>query len=712
MKIKKVIIKGFGLFNKSKKFNFADDKVNIIYGNNEAGKTTLLKGIGAGFFGLDKNRWSILKPHKESEKNTIEIFFNDRNTEFKLFRDFETNEVVLSRKNKDGIIENLFKGKAAPQSRSEEKEFYYDTLKKILGLNNETIFNNINIIYQKSIETKIDKEIQHIITGAVGTNYKSISDDWLKEYFNTTRQSSWADIRDKKNDREIEIIEKEFSELKSKKDSIIESNIKSSQLEEDLKEAEKEFEKFEQSRKKNLVEFELSKQYIDLIKEKSNCEERILDFNNEIEKYNKIKAELNVKDALINEKYSVYKDINDDMVLSIKNMDELKKELDLKTKELGNIKRDSQHIKSIVLGVNGIILASLVFFAKLKYKKEYLFYISIGIGVISLIYLFLSVFKEFKSKVNANAKVSSKNQDIKELKNKLSSVNEKIEKLPETDINEVFFNKYSEYKEIKEEVDKLNYTLSTVTNIDEYKQKKEDIEKELISINTDVRELEKENPGLKSLKNNKENSVKYVQELKDELTSVEEKHEELKNTVYELNKELASTFEESESIATMNYKINEMEEDLNKRYTYKAVYTLAIDTLNESIKEYQEEHIERLSKNISHFYSNITEGKHKQVTLTEDFNPLVQSFDSLNNQNLSCGAEDQLYFAVRLALLKEINDLSHLPLLLDDPFVNFDKERLDVVKGILNNIIEENQIILSTHILPYTKWDNIHLIKI
>ena len=45
-------------------------------------------------------------------------------------------------------------------------------------------------------------------------------------------------------------------------------------------------------------------------------------------------------------------------------------------------------------------------------------------------------------------------------------------------------------------------------------------------------------------------------------------------------------------------------------------------------------------------------------------------------QSLSCGARDQIYLAIRMAITDYLSqEVGHLPLILDDPFINFDDER-------------------------------------
>ena len=54
MQINNLKINGFGKL-KDKEINL-EDGINVIYGKNEAGKSTLLKFITSMFYGLSKNK--------------------------------------------------------------------------------------------------------------------------------------------------------------------------------------------------------------------------------------------------------------------------------------------------------------------------------------------------------------------------------------------------------------------------------------------------------------------------------------------------------------------------------------------------------------------------------------------------------------------------------------------------------------------------------
>ncbi|MCF8066519.1 MAG: hypothetical protein K9K36_14815, partial [Desulfarculaceae bacterium] len=64
---------------------------------------------------------------------------------------------------------------------------------------------------------------------------------------------------------------------------------------------------------------------------------------------------------------------------------------------------------------------------------------------------------------------------------------------------------------------------------------------------------------------------------------------------------------------------------------------------------------------------------------------------------LSRGTRDQLYLCLRLALAQEITSQGEpLPLILDDPLVNFDAQRLAAALAMLCRVAEERQVILLT----------------
>ncbi|MDD5066383.1 MAG: AAA family ATPase [bacterium] len=718
MKITHLKLEGFGLFNEPVDIELSGEKINVIIGNNETGKTTLMRGLIATLFGLDKARWNTYKSVKPSEKYSGELEFTRKNTDYTIIRDFETNEVELLEKRSGQESRKLFKGKASPQSRTEEKEYYYDFLKKIIGLSSETVFNNVNVVRQRFVESEIDSEIQHILTGAIGTNYRTILEKWLEEYFSITRKSVWPDIRDKRNEKELEILTNDLNRLNETKEKLIEKSILSEQYENESRDKEKRISELQEKNRRLGLQHELSRNYMDHAREKKQLEEKLYQFGKEVEKFNRLKTEYGIKDNKIRTDFPDHAGLQDEDISDLKEYRRLIAESEKKQNELESLKKNenTSPVKRIFLGANGLVASGLLFLFRFQSGIKIFLYIGILLGLASLVYLVRAVTLYIRSRTWLDVLFQARSTELQALQTRISALKEKTESrrsvaaVPALD--EKFFVRYEEYKKLKQEMENLKYSLDTFQEIKDYQAKKVETEKALISINTGLKQLESENPALVRLKDNMERSIQYIQNLKNEISTNEVRIREIDAESRSLHKRLALTFAEPESIASLKYRIEETEEKLKLLEKNRKAFILATGTLSSAIKEYQEKHVDRLSRNISQYYEKITGGFHSRILLTDDFKPLVQDKENRDEKNLSCGAEEQLHFSVRLALIKEINNLTNLPLFLDDPFVNFDKERLKVVKDILYTIKDQNQIILFTHFRSYMDWENIKVIKL
>ena len=62
-------------------------------------------------------------------------------------------------------------------------------------------------------------------------------------------------------------------------------------------------------------------------------------------------------------------------------------------------------------------------------------------------------------------------------------------------------------------------------------------------------------------------------------------------------------------------------------------------------------------------------------------------------RTLSRGTAEPLYVAIRLAYIIKMQDVIKLPIIMDDPFVNFDQERKSKVNQLINHLSDKIQII-------------------
>lgn len=136
--------------------------------------------------------------------------------------------------------------------------------------------------------------------------------------------------------------------------------------------------------------------------------------------------------------------------------------------------------------------------------------------------------------------------------------------------------------------------------------------------------------------------------------------------------------------------------------TYSAARALCEKTR----KIYEEERQPAVLKQASYFFAAFTEQRYEQIIVPLGEKELVavdRQGKRWLSSKLSKGTKEQLYLAMRFALIKAYEKQAILPVIMDDPFVHFDQDRLsEVFKGILE-LANTHQVILFTCHQHYAK---------
>ena len=392
MKINYLKINGFGKI-KNKEINL-EKNINLIYGKNESGKSTILKFIYCMLYGISKNKngkeisdYEKYKPWNLEEFSGKINYILDNGDKFEIFREFSKKNPKIYNNNLEEISKqfNIDKNKG--------NHFFYDQTKI-----DETLFLNTNLIEQQGVvldnnnQNMLTQKIANILSsGEDNTSYKKVIGNLSKkllEEVGTERTVGRPlnDVTDKINE-----LEKEKKEL----DYFLNNNIDIKQnkieIEEQLKNIENE---------------------INLIREIKNIKE-----NNEKEN-DKININENIKKEY-SEKINYLKNkINDNK----------------KVKEKNNKKNIINLIFIFIL----ILLNILINFINLsKIIEKTIIY---GTIIYIILYFFINLFKKIKlNKIE-------KNKNIEKIK-----IEKEIEILEENKNN-----KEKEILNIKEEINKKN----------------------------------------------------------------------------------------------------------------------------------------------------------------------------------------------------------------------------------------------------------------
>ncbi len=102
------------------------------------------------------------------------------------------------------------------------------------------------------------------------------------------------------------------------------------------------------------------------------------------------------------------------------------------------------------------------------------------------------------------------------------------------------------------------------------------------------------------------------------------------------------------------------------------------------------------------FLERITQGAYSEIMISRDLKitvriPQTAKLSDDPRRVLSKGTVDQVYLAIRLALIQTMSaGAESVPLLLDDPFANYDDGRLANALVVLTEVAKTHQVLLFT----------------
>ena len=650
MKINKIKINSYGKL-KNKEINLKDG-INIIYGKNEAGKSTLINFIYNMFYGISKNKngkelsdYEKYKPWSGEEFSGKIEYELDNKEKYEVYRDFnKKNPKIFNDKKEDISAEfNIDKNKG--------NEFFYEQTKI-----DEDLFLSTLAINQKEVE--LEKKNQNILIQKM-SNLAQTGDDTI----------SYKRVIDRINRKQLE----EIGSDRSREKPINKIELKLNDLYEEKNNLEQykdfEYEAGEKEKNINLRIEELNNENNILKEIKNNLE------NNKIEN-EKIKIKENIKKNN-NEKINNLNIKINELKNNIENKElnnSEKNKLNIENKNIkNNIERNKFNnknnnlknnikIKKYLILFLLIILFNIFQFIFIKNKLiNYLILTTIPIFLIYFIYLI----KKEKNKLKINKKLEE---------NKLNEINSQINNYL-NEINILNNNNLELENEIKKLIEKNN--LENNLKIEKIKNNYlNKIEKNKLNNLIEINNLENINYELEKNQNNLNNSKLELQSLKLEQKNIEPKLENLAK----IDEEIVN---DNDVLSTLKNKNESM--------------NLAKDVLTEAYMEMKNSVVPKVTKNIASIIGQITDMKYSNVTFNENDGLIVEIENGsyMPANRLSVGTIDQLYLALRLSMTDELSD-EKVPIMLDETFAYFDDERLANILKFLNKNFKNRQILIFT----------------
>lgn len=210
-------------------------------------------------------------------------------------------------------------------------------------------------------------------------------------------------------------------------------------------------------------------------------------------------------------------------------------------------------------------------------------------------------------------------------------------------------------------------------------------------------ELEKKSKSITKL--NKSACDIDKEKILELLESENEKAKKLRDGISKIYGEVEKLENQYRNLADVEDEIQYYEEKI-------AMYKDKIEAINMANKKIVDisnnihnNFVPTLNKSISENFSYITNGKYKEIKINDNMD--VTIIEPMNEQmikidSLSGGTIDQIYFALRFSLSNLMSSNSNVPIILDDSFAQYDRNRLGKSLDMIYKESSNRQILLFT----------------
>lgn len=549
MKIQKLKINSFGkLENKEIELK---EKINIIYGENESGKSTLLKFITGMLYGLSKNKngkeisdFEKYKPWYQEEYSGKINYQLDNGETYEIFRDFNKKnpQIILNE------TEDISKKFSIDKNKG--NEFF----KEQTNIDESVFFHTAGVMQE---EIKLDKIEQNNLIQKI-TNLISTGDDNIsfKKSMEKLNKKLIEEVgTNRTTDRPINIIEEKIKKIKENTNNIEELNEKLLNIEENQNKLIQEIHKKE----------------------------------NEINILKKIKQEKEIEN-IENEKLKINKNLEKEINQKI---EENKNKLNLIKEEKIKINKKNNFIL-------GFIFLFIIIFSIIFRKNNIILFLGI---LLNIFILFIFAFQ--KIKINKKNKLN-----IEKIIQEKNNIKNEIQLLEENKNNKIQENKKIENeinKKIIEEKNKIkNNEINSFLDLDnlfelnliEINQKIENEEKQYqeFKIKLHTLELDKKNiePFIEKQIEQKENLNYLLEEQKEIIqlgNAINLAKDELENAYHEMKNEITPKFTQQlsyliQKVTNEKYQVLKLNDENNlmielKDGSYKNANDLSIGTIDQ-----------------------------------------------------------------------------------------------------------------------------------
>jgi len=683
---------------------FRDDRPNLISGPNETGKSHIMQALYGIIFGLESperfHPWS--KP-LATPRGVLE-FETDAGHSVRLDRMFETQQVDVTRNG-----EQTWSAAFGPGTRVEDAEYYFECLHEWLGFSQADVFTATTFVQQTDLVRAnlqgLAPQIKGLMTGARETDYERALTD-MREGLDALRMPPRTG-----NPRFLERKEQELAELAGQlsdarvhQDSVLRLQERRMRLQEEVAEVI-------MTRDASTARLERMETAVERRREAAELRARRDQMRTLLDQF--MSAHGAVEQAEIErDTFAAAGRIDLMALLDLDHaVQQARRELSAAQQQATQRPRWATWMPwaGVVLGVAaGITLALVLHTELLKLDARFTQYFvsPFGLSIVIVIAVFLLLawgFGLWKDVPRDDpAPVREARARLDEARQKRSQA---FEELGVGSVDESITLRQA-FEGANNKLERARSALEALGDEDEVRRSWERVKKQISEAGEpleEVSETEVISPSVAGVDAQEEEGGS----LRRRIAGLDRRLAALQQDEAAIERDLLVHDGRERDVPVLVEQVTCVRAEIAKARSRVRSLTLAVDTLERAAEDFHEHILDPVVDDASALLHALTGGRYTRVRLDhEHLDPAVDTQDKVEiaSQSLSRGVQDQLYFALRVALSTALSGGRRLPLILDDPYVNLDPTRLHKTIVLLHSLAERTQIILFSCNTYYEQW--------
>lgn len=678
----------------------------VIVAPNEAGKSTLASAVFRGLFGFeDKSREDARRPWEGGPFAVEQRWVLGDTTSCTIRRDFDTQAVTLEWR-VDGAIDHRWEGEPNPRGRSSDLAAYDHELQRLLGFVSPEIFRQTVFVGPGDADARpLATELLRLLSGSERADFRAALREFEDGWYDLTRVDLRHPPRNAKHrPRRIEELAERRDELVRRREAAKAARGARREAEEALERARERAAEIDRELENGVEVREAIRRTSRIREEIEAAKERREEIEAAIGRFADWERRVRERAAAL-EPVVGYLRFSRDFPERIHRLGSLAREGARIESEEAEVQAALERMPGRVLPLVGLAVGAALAIAGTV--------LAVGAAAPPAGWIALAA-GLLLAAGGARAALArrSRRRDLVRRRHALRVEQARIarerralgDSLPvdpdRVDLAEEL-ERYDRARRLRSQLDVMQESRRALGDREALERERRRIKEEKLDVlRLEHRQLVERHPYL-------ELGPEYERRFLSDQARLEAERERAQAEELERRRRLADLPAVAEDPHRLTVEIERIDEEIERLQLDRDAYRLAWVTLDACKEEFLQVMTQRLARRIGRVFETMTGGRYHGVRI--DPGSLELFVDGMEKRNvpaecLSRGARDQLYFALRVSLLEEMAAERALPIVLDDPFLHFDRQRLARVEETLERLGETHQILLLGHDPRLAGW--------